>query len=300
MTNIKKAVIPAAGWGLNFLPTSKATAKEMLPIVDKPIMQFVFEEAKAAGIEEFLIISGGHKRSIQDQFDSNFELEDNLRSKGKDALLKIALETTQSNVYYVNQPYPDGLGNAILQAKDFINEEPFLVILADNLLKPPMEVIPTLLEKYDKYQVPLVAVQSTGEIENIESYGVLETGDKKEDNICQITSFVEKPDAEDVKEGSYASIGRYVLTPDIFDYLESQEPNEKGLVELTDAISRMNEDQEVLAVEFDGWRFDVGSVEGYVEANIWYGLEHEETKDELKDYIIKLGKELEAKQAENN
>lgn len=291
MSKIRKAIIPVAGLGLNFLPTTKATAKEMLPIVDKPIMQFVVEEALASGIEEFIIVTGRHKRSIEDHFDANFDLEQNLKAKGKDRLYEIATGTTLDHVYYVRQPYPKGLGDAVYQAKEFVSNEPFVVLLADNIMRSETPLTKQLLDAFDEVDGPLVAVQQSNQIEELSSYGVVDIDENIQDNIHRISSFVEKPE-EDQIEGSYASIGRYVLTPEVFDYLENQAPDSQGQIQLTDAIARMIDDQPIYAYDFEGERYDVGDVQGFLEANILCGLTHPETADEFKPYLIDLAEKL--------
>ncbi len=285
MAKITKAVIPAAGAGLNFLPATKATAKEMLPIVDKPIMQFVVEEALASGVEEIIIITGRHKRSIEDHFDANFELEQNLRAKEKKELLKIARDTTLDNIFYVRQPYPAGLGDAVLRAQEFINDEPFAVLLADNIMESEVPITKQLIDSYEKHETSLIAVQESAEVEDLSSYGVVDVEGEKEEGIFTFNDIVEKPEPEDLR-GNYATIGRYIFEPEIFDYLETQEPGVDDQIQLTDAIERMNQDKETYAYLFDGKRYDVGDLEGYMEANILFGLNHPETDDELREYIL--------------
>lgn len=291
MAKITKAVIPVAGLGLNFLPTTKATAKEMLPIVDKPIMQFVVEEALASGIEEFVIVTGRHKRSIEDHFDANFDLEQNLLAKQKDELYQKATETTLDNVYYVRQPYPRGLGDAVLQAQEFVGNEPFVVLLADNIMPSELPITQQLIEQFDKVDASVISVQESDEVEDLSSYGVVDVKEEISERLHTVNKIVEKPEQDKI-EGSYASTGRYVLTPAIFDFLESQEPDADGQIQLSEAISRLNQKEPVYAYQFEGERYDVGDVEGYLEANILYGLKHPETADEFKDYLIDLAEKL--------
>lgn len=291
MAKITKAVIPVAGLGLNFLPTTKATAKEMLPIVDKPIMQFVVEEAIASGIEEFVIVTGRHKRSIEDHFDANFDLEQNLLSKQKDELYQKATETTLDNVYYVRQAYPKGLGDAVLQAREFIGNEPFVVLLADNIMPSDIPITRQLIEQFDKVDASVIAIQESDQVEDLSSYGVVDVKEEISERLHTINKIVEKPEPSEI-EGSYASTGRYVLTPEIFDFLESQEPDANGQVQLSEAISRLNQKEPVYAYQFEGERYDVGDVEGYLEANILYGLKHPETAEKFKDYLINLAEKL--------
>jgi UTP--glucose-1-phosphate uridylyltransferase len=285
MSKIRKAVIPAAGAGLNFLPATKATAKEMLPIVDKPVMQFVVEEALESGIEELIIITGRHKRSIEDHFDANFELEQNLRAKEKNDLLKIAQDTTLDNIFYVRQPSPLGLGDAVLRAKEFINDEPFAVLLADNIMESEVSITKQLINTYEQHETSLIAIQESSEVEDLSSYGVVDVGEEQEKGLFTFDDIVEKPEPEDL-HGNYATIGRYILEPEIFTYLETQEPGVDNQIQLTDAIERMNKDKEAYAYLFDGKRYDVGDLEGYMEANILFGLDHPETEAELRDYIL--------------
>lgn len=291
MAKITKAVIPVAGLGLNFLPTTKATAKEMLPIVDKPIMQFVVEEAIASGIEEFVIVTGRHKRSIEDHFDANFDLEQNLLAKQKDELYQKATETTLDNVYYVRQAYPRGLGDAVLQAREFVGNEPFVVLLADNIMPSEIPITRQLIEQFDKVDSSVISIQESHQVEDLSSYGVVDVKEEISERLHTINKIVEKPEPGKI-EGSYASTGRYVLTPEIFDFLESQEPDDDGQVQLSEAISRLNQKEPVYAYHFEGERYDVGDVEGYLEANILYGLKHPETAEEFKDYLITLAEKL--------
>lgn len=293
MVQIKKAVIPVAGLGLNFLPTTKGTAKEMLPIVDKPIMQFVIEEAEAAGIEEFIVVTGRNKGSIENHFDANFDLEQNLKAAGKDALYEVATAATRDSIYYVRQPYPKGLGDAVLQARDMVGDEPFVVLLADNILRHDEPILADMLKVFEEYGQSIMGVQASDEVEDITSYGVVSVAESVSDHLFKIDQIEEKPTPAQAKN-AYASIGRYVLTPEIFDYLENQEAGVEGLIHLTDALERLNQDkeQDVLAYQYDGTRYDVGDVWGYVKANLYYGLQHEETADELKEYIKDLADQL--------
>lgn len=292
MSKIRKAVIPAAGYGTGFLPATKAQPKELLPIVDKPIIQFIVEEAFASGIEEILIITGKHKRSIEDHFDSNPELEDNLESKGKDALLKIVKDTTKENLFFVRQSYPKGLGHAVLQAKAFIGDEPFVVMLGDDVMQSEVPLTKQLINVYDETHASNIAVMEVP-YEDTNKYGVIAPEREYSEGLYNVERFVEKPNPEDAPS-NLAIIGRYLLTPEIFDILEKQAPGAGNEIQLTDAIDTLNKSQRVFAKRFDGKRYDVGSKFGFLEMSVEIGLEHPEIKDELRQHIIDLGKALKA------
>lgn len=286
MMKVRKAVIPAAGLGTRFLPATKALAKEMLPIVDKPTIQFIVEEAKASGIEDILIIEGKQKRSIEDHFDSAPELEQNLKEKGKTQLLNLVNATTAAglNIYYIRQPYPNGLGDAIRYAKSFIADEPFVVMLGDDLMSDKVPLTKQLINEYEKTHSSILAVKKVPH-EEVSAYGVIDPQSEVEPGLFNVNRFVEKPAAEDAPS-DLAIIGRYLLTPEIFDILANQKPGKGGEVQLTDAIDTLNQTQRVFAHEFKGERFDVGNKFGYVRTNVEYGLKHPEIKDELKQYIL--------------
>lgn len=289
---VRKAIIPAAGLGTRFLPATKAMPKEMLPIVDKPTIQFIVEEAKKAGIEDILIVNGKNKRSIENHFDSNPELEQDLKSTGKIELLNLTQEVTDLgvNLYYTRQPYPAGLGDAIYRARSFVGNEPFVVMLGDDLMRDKVPLTKQLMNDYDKTHASTIAVMKVPH-EEVSKYGVIAPEDEIEPGLINVKSFVEKPAVEDAPS-DYAIIGRYLLTPEIFDILEHTKPGRGGEVQLTDAIDTMNKTQRVFAHVFKGQRFDVGNKEGYLETSIQYGLRHPETRDALKKYIIELGKKL--------
>ncbi|WP_308557765.1 UTP--glucose-1-phosphate uridylyltransferase GalU [uncultured Lactobacillus sp.] len=292
---VRKAVIPAAGLGTRFLPVTKSMPKEMLPIVDKPTIQFIVEEAKAAGIEDILIVTGKNKRSIENHFDSNPELEQDLKKTGKIELLKLTQDITNLgvNLYYTRQPYPAGLGDAIYRARSFVAGEPFVVMLGDDLMKDKVTLTKQLMDDYDKTHASTIAVMQVPHKE-VSKYGVIDPESKVSDGLYNVKKFVEKP-AVDKAPSDLAIIGRYLLTPEIFDILEHQKPGRGGEIQLTDAIDTLNQTQRVFAHVFKGQRFDVGNKEGYLETSIQYGLTHPETRDALKKYIIALGKQLEKK-----
>ena len=293
---VRKAVIPAAGLGTRFLPATKALAKEMLPIVDKPTIQFIVEEALASGIEDILVVTGKSKRSIEDHFDSNFELEYNLKEKGKTDLLRLVDESTGIRLHFIRQSHPRGLGDAVLQAKAFVGNEPFVVLLGDDLMdingtKTPLTK--QLIDDYEATHASTIAVMPVPH-EEVSAYGVIAPQGEGVNGLYSVETFVEKPNPEDAPS-DLAIIGRYLLTPEIFDLLEKQEPGAGNEIQLTDAIDALNKTQRVFAREFKGKRYDVGDKYGYMKTSIEYGLNHPQTKEDLKNYIIALGKELEGK-----
>ena len=296
---VRKAVIPAAGLGTRFLPATKALAKEMLPIVDKPTIQFIVEEALASGIEDILVVTGKSKRSIEDHFDSNFELEYNLKEKGKTDLLRLVDESTGIRLHFIRQSHPRGLGDAVLQAKAFVGNEPFVVLLGDDLMDingTDYPLTKQLIDDYEATHASTIAVMPVPH-EEVSAYGVFAPQGEGINGLYSVETFVEKPNPEDAPS-DLAIIGRYLLTPEIFDLLEKQEPGAGNEVQLTDAIDALNKTQRVFAREFKGKRYDVGDKYGYMKTSIEYGLNHPQTKDDLRDYIISLGKRLEGKATE--
>ncbi|ASN61556.1 UTP--glucose-1-phosphate uridylyltransferase GalU [Latilactobacillus curvatus] len=289
---VRKAVIPAAGLGTRFLPATKAMAKEMLPIVDKPTIQFIVEEAKASGIEDILIITGKGKRPIEDHFDSAPELEQNLKAKNKTAMLKMVNEATDMgvNLYFIRQSHPNGLGDAVRRAKSFVADEPFVVMLGDDLMEDKVPLSKQLINEYEETHASQLAVMKVPHNE-VDKYGVINPENKVKDDLYNVKNFVEKP-AVDKAPSDLAIIGRYLLTPEIFDILENQRPGLGGEIQLTDAIDELNKTQRVFAHEFKGRRYDVGNKFGYLETSIEYGLKHPEVKDDLKKYIIDLAEKL--------
>lgn len=290
MAKVRKAVIPAAGLGTRFLPATKAMAKEMLPIVDKPTIQFIVEEAIASGIEDILIVTGKSKRSIEDHFDSNIELEEHLAKQGKDELLKLVKQTTGINLYFVRQPYPKGLGHAVLQAKAFVGNEPFVVMLGDDLMKSEVPLTKQLIDVYDETHASNIAVMEVPHDET-SKYGIIDPEREIKPGVYNVKRFVEKPQPQDAPS-NLAIIGRYLLTPEIFDILEKQEPGAGGEIQLTDAIDTLNLTQRVFAKNYTGKRYDVGSKIGFLEMSIEYGLSHPEIADDLRTYLLEIGKKL--------
>ncbi|CAI3422616.1 UTP--glucose-1-phosphate uridylyltransferase GalU [Enterococcus cecorum] len=293
---VRKAVIPAAGLGTRFLPATKAMAKEMLPIVDKPTIQFIVEEALKSGIEDILIVTGKAKRPIEDHFDSNIELETNLREKGKDDLLKLVEETTDVNLHFIRQSHPKGLGHAVLQAKAFVGNEPFLVMLGDDLMEDKVPLSKQLMDDYERTHASTIAVMEVDH-EETSKYGIINPGNQVVAGLYNVKNFVEKPQPSEAPS-NLAIIGRYLLTPEIFEILENQKPGAGNEIQLTDAIDTLNQTQRVFAREFKGTRYDVGDKFGFLKTSIKYALIHPEVKDNLHQYIIDLAHELESKKEE--
>lgn len=284
---VKKAVIPAAGLGTRFLPATKAMAKEMLPIVDKPTIQFIVEEALASGIEDILIVTGKAKRPIEDHFDSNVELENNLKEKNKTDLLKLVEETTDVNLHFIRQSHPKGLGHAVLQAKAFVGNEPFVVMLGDDLMEDKVPLTKQLMDDYEQTHASTIAVMKVPH-EDTSKYGIINPEKEIEKGLYNVENFVEKPKPEEAPS-DLAIIGRYLLTPEIFDVLENQKPGAGNEIQLTDAIERMNNDNQVYAYDFEGERYDVGEKLGFVKTTIEYALKDDSMREELTRFIKELG-----------
>ena len=289
MAKVKKAVIPAAGYGTRFLPATKAMAKEMLPIVDKPTIQFIVEEAIASGIEDILIVTGKSKRPIEDHFDSNIELETHLRNQDKLDLLEL-VKPTNVNLFFVRQSYPLGLGHAVLQAKAFVGNEPFVVMLGDDIMDGEIPLTKQLIDVYEETHASNIAVMEVPH-EETSKYGIIAPEHEVKDGLYNVQYFVEKPKPEDAPS-DLAIIGRYLLTPEIFALLEKQKPGAGGEIQLTDAIDTLNKTQRVFAKRFDGKRYDIGNKVGFLEMSIEYGLQHPEIKDDLRAYLKELGESL--------
>lgn len=245
MKKVRKAVIPAAGLGTRFLPATKAIAKEMLPIVDKPTIQFIVEEAIASGIEDILVVTGKAKRPIEDHFDSNFELESNLSSKGKKELLALVEETTGINLHFIRQKRPLGLGHAVLQAKAFVGDEPFIVMLGDDIMEDDVPLTKQLINNYEKTNASTLAVMKVPH-EDTSKYGIINPSEEAAKDLYSVSEFIEKPSPADAPS-DLAIIGRYLLRPEIFGILEDQEPGAGNEIQLTDAIDSLNKIQRVFA-----------------------------------------------------
>ncbi len=283
---IKKAIIPAAGLGTRFLPATKAMPKEMLPILDKPTIQYIVEEAARAGIEDIIIVTGKHKRAIEDHFDIQKELETTLYEKGKLELLdRVQYSTELANIFYVRQKEQKGLGHAIYTAKQFIGNEPFAVLLGDDIVESDNPAIKQLMEQYEATGKSVIGVQTVPETET-HRYGIIEPKSQDE-RLYEVNRFVEKPE-QGTAPSNLAIMGRYVLSPKIFDYLETQTEGSGGEIQLTDAIERLNKDDKVYAYDFEGQRYDVGEKIGFVKTTIQYALKDEEMRDEIIRYLQSL------------
>lgn len=290
MQKVRKAIIPAAGLGTRFLPATKAVAKEMLPIVDKPTFQFIVEEAKASGIEDILVVTGKAKRPIEDHFDANLELEQTLAAKGKHELLKLVEETTDINLHFIRQSRPLGLGHAVLQAKSFVGNEPFVVMLGDDIMFDQVPLTKQLMNNYEKTNSSTIAVMQVPH-EETSKYGIVAPESQLGKGLYNVKNFVEKPKPEEAPS-DLAIIGRYLLRPEIFEILENQQPGAGNEIQLTDAIDTLNKTQRVFAHQFTGKRYDVGDKLGMVQANVELGLKHPEIGSDLRKYLKQLAKTL--------
>ncbi|SIR71607.1 UTP--glucose-1-phosphate uridylyltransferase [Bacillus cereus] len=287
MKTVKKAIIPAAGLGTRFLPATKAMPKEMLPIVDKPTIQYIVEEAIESGIEDIIIVTGKGKRAIEDHFDHSFELEQSLLEKGKHEILKKVQESSKINIHYIRQKEPKGLGHAVWCARKFIGNEPFAVLLGDDIVQAETPCLRQLMDQYEATQSSVIGVQTVPETET-HRYGIIDPLVQK-GRSYQVSKFVEKPD-KGTAPSNLAIMGRYVLTPEIFTFLENQQTGAGGEIQLTDAIQRLNEIQRVFAYDFEGKRYDVGEKLGFIQTTIEMALQHDELKNELLSYLETLFK----------
>ncbi|HDG5496007.1 TPA: UTP--glucose-1-phosphate uridylyltransferase GalU [Staphylococcus aureus] len=287
MKKIKKAIIPAAGLGTRFLPATKAMPKEMLPILDKPTIQYIVEEAARAGIEDIIIVTGRHKRAIEDHFDSQKELEMVLKEKGKSELLeKVQYSTELANIFYVRQKEQKGLGHAISSARQFIGNEPFAVLLGDDIVESEVPAVKQLIDVYEETGHSVIGVQEVPEADT-HRYGIIDPLTKN-GRQYEVKKFVEKP-AQGTAPSNLAIMGRYVLTPEIFDYLKTQKEGAGNEIQLTDAIERMNNDNQVYAYDFEGEHYDVGEKLGFVKTTIEYALKDDSMREELTRFIKELG-----------
>jgi UTP--glucose-1-phosphate uridylyltransferase len=284
MKKITKAVFPVAGMGSRFLPATKATAKEMLPVVDKPLIQYAVEEAVAAGITDMVFITGRNKRAIEDHFDKAYELEATLEKQGKKELLRIVQEVVPKhiNCIYIRQAEPLGLGHAVLCAQPVIQNEPFAVILADDLIDGDTAIMKQMVEVFARHQCSILGVQDVPR-SHTKQYGIV-SASNLEPNIEKVHGIVEKPKPEDAPS-TLAVVGRYVLTPRIFHHLQQVKPGAGGEIQLTDGIAALMREESLLAYRFDGTRYDCGSKLGYLQAQVAYGLKHEELRAEFAAYL---------------
>ncbi|MEG0257149.1 MAG: UTP--glucose-1-phosphate uridylyltransferase GalU [Christensenella sp.] len=283
---IRKAVIPAAGLGTRFLPATKAQPKEMLPIVDKPTIQYIVEEAVASGIESIVIITGRNKRAIEDHFDKSVELELELQKKNKSDLLKLVDDIAHMvNMMYIRQKEPLGLGHAILVAKDFIGDEPFAVILGDDVVKGEKPALMQLMRAYEECGSTVLGVQRVDE-KDTDKYGIVATDDLQ-GKLHKVSDLVEKP-ALGTAPSDIAIMGRYVLTPKIFDAIKNTTPGKGGEIQLTDALRRLRETEDIYAYEFDGKRYDLGDKLGFLKATCEFALDRDDLKDDFAIYLKQL------------
>ncbi|WII37174.1 UTP--glucose-1-phosphate uridylyltransferase GalU [Paenibacillus thiaminolyticus] len=286
---VRKAIIPAAGLGTRFLPATKAMPKEMLPIVDKPTIQYIIEEAVASGIEDIIIVTGKGKRAIEDHFDTIFELEYMLRERDKLALLEEVQKPSElADIHYIRQREPRGLGHAIWCARKFIGNEPFAVLLGDDIVEANTPCLRQMLDVYESYEAPIVGVQPVP-WEDVSRYGVV-AGEQINERLLRAKQLVEKP-AREQAPSNWAIMGRYILTPRIFELLEQQKEGVNGEIQLTDAIAELSQEKEVLAYHFEGERHDVGEKLGFIKTTIHYALQRPDLRDELLKYLKDIIKE---------
>ncbi|MBE6093373.1 MAG: UTP--glucose-1-phosphate uridylyltransferase GalU [Selenomonas ruminantium] len=292
MQKVRKAVIPAAGYGTRFLPATKATPKEMLPIVDKPTIQYIVEEALASGIEEILIISGHAKRAIEDHFDSAPALEMELERKGKDALLQVVRETAAIKIHYIRQREMKGLGDAILCAKAFMEGEPFAVLLGDDVVynEPGRPALRQLIDVYEATGGSVLGCQTVPQ-EKVSSYGIVDGSATDNPRMLKVLDMVEKPTVEEAPS-QMAVLGRYVITPQIFSILENTLPGKGGEIQLTDALRVLAHREPVYAYDFEGTRYDVGDKLGFLKATVEYALRRPDLGGAFKNYLQNLFSEV--------
>jgi len=287
---VRKAVFPAAGLGTRFLPATKASPKEMLPLVDKPLIQYVVEEAVASGIESVIIVTGRGKSAIEDHFDVSFELEALLRERGKQDDLRLVREISEmARVSYLRQREALGLGHAVLQARDWVGDEPFAVMLSDDIIDSETPALRQLIDVYEKYDAPVVATMQV-EGEAISRFGALDV-DEVADGIYRIKDMVEKPPLS-AAPSDLAIIGRYVLTPDIFDEIEATTPGAIGEIQITDAMRALSKKRDFYAVRFEGTRYDAGDKLGFLIATVDYALKHSELAPDFRSYLKSLKLEV--------
>lgn len=288
---IRKAIIPAAGLGTRFLPATKAQPKEMLPIVDKPAIQYIVEEAIESGIEDIIIVTGRNKRAIEDHFDKSVELEMMLAESGKNELLKIVQTVSNlADVHYIRQKQPLGLGHAVLCARKFIGDEPFALLLGDDIISSEPPCLMQMMRLYEEVRTSVIAVQEVP-WDEVDRYGII-SPDGEEGGVRYIDDLVEKPDLAQAPS-NMAVIGRYVIEPQIFDILEKQPPGRGGEIQLTDALRVMNKEKKMAAFRQTGQRYDTGDKLGYIEATIEFALKRQDLAPHLKSYLTALVKQWE-------
>jgi len=283
---LRKAIIPAAGLGTRFLPATKAQPKEMLPIVDKPTLQYIIEEAVQSGIEEILIITGRNKKSIEDHFDKSVELELELEAKGKyDLLVEVRKISDMVNIHYIRQKEPRGLGHAILCAKSFIGNEPFAVMLGDDIVDHEKPCLKQMMEIYAQYKTTILGVQQIPP-SDVSKYGIVD-GRLIEDRIYKVRELIEKPSLEEAPS-NIAILGRYVITPTIFEILEQTSPGKNGEIQLTDALNALAHQEAMYAYIFEGRRYDVGDKQGFLQATVEMALRREDLREEFLNYLKRV------------
>lgn len=287
---VRKAIIPAAGLGTRFLPATKAQPKEMLPIVDKPTIQYIIEEAVAAGIQDIIIVTGRNKRSIEDHFDRSIELELELERGQKQEMLEMVRDISEmANIHYIRQKEPRGLGHAILAARHFIGNEPFAVLLGDDVVISQKPCLGQMLDVYNEYRTSILGVQ-TVEPQVVNKYGII-AGKQVDERVYKVSDMVEKP-ALDEAPSNVAVLGRYIITPEIFEFLETQDAGKGGEIQLTDALKRLAREQAMYAYDFKGHRYDVGTKVGFIQANIEFALRSQELRQEMKEYLKALNENM--------
>ena len=283
MQKVRKAIIPAAGLGTRFLPATKAQPKEMMPIVDKPAIQFIVEEAVASGIEEILIITGRNKRAIEDHFDRSLELELTLKEHGKYDLLNLVQEIADVQIHYIRQKETKGLGHAVLCARQFVGNEPFAVMLGDDIVDAEVPCLEQLINVYDDFGGCVLGVQTVPK-DKVSSYGIVQPKAIKP-NVWQALTLVEKPKQEEAPS-DLAVLGRYILKPEIFDLLADTQPGAGGEIQLTDAICALAKKEPVYAYNFQGRRYDIGDKEGFLEATVEQALKRPDLRDKFMAYLL--------------
>lgn len=280
---VRKAIIPAAGLGTRFLPATKAQPKEMLPIVDKPTIQYIIEEAVASGIEEILIITGRNKKSIEDHFDKSVELEMELEKAGKQEMLDLVKGISDMvDIHYIRQKEPRGLGHAIHCAKSFVGNEPFAVMLGDDVVESEVPCLKQLIDCFNEYKTTILGVQTVAP-ENVDKYGIVD-GVHIEDRVYKVKRLVEKPEVEEAPS-NVAILGRYIITPKIFEILENTKPGKGNEIQLTDALETLIKNEAMYAYDFEGRRYDVGDKLGFLQATIEFALNREELRESFIEYL---------------
>ena len=283
---ITKAIFPAAGLGTRFLPATKASPKEMMPLVDKPLIQYVVEEAVSSGIEQVILVTGRGKRAIEDHFDVAFELEEDLKAKGKHKLLSEVQRIANMVTFcYIRQKKALGLGHAVLTAKRLIGDDPFAVLLGDDIIDAKVPALKQMMEVYQRYPATILAIQKVSKSQT-KNYGII-GGRKIEDGIYHVTDLIEKPSPEEAPS-NLAIIGRYILTPEIFGALERTPPGKGGEIQLTDGLRLLMKNRPIYAYEFQGVRHDAGDKLGFLKATVAFGLKNQEFGEEFRDYLNKL------------